>query len=203
MVRFHHIDPDFAATNGSGRAISTLSQRWLWPALLVAASASASFAFTCVTPFAALAVVATATLPLRDALLTVAAIWLTNQAVGYGVLDYPWSMESASWGIAIGTAALISAGAAAAVRLTLQGQAVLAFAAALGAAFASYEVCLYLFSFILGSGEEAFASSVVARLALLNAVWAIALTALYEGWQLARAAGWVPAFRGMRIAARQ
>ena len=44
-------------------------------ALLTAACALASFAFACATPFAAFAVIAAATLPLRPALLVTLAAW--------------------------------------------------------------------------------------------------------------------------------
>jgi hypothetical protein len=198
MARSRHLGAEPAATSAREQAIGAIRPRWLWPALLVAASASISLVFACAVPFAALAVVAASTLPLRQALLTVAATWLANQALGYGVLGYPWSMASVSWGIALGATALISAGTAATARLASR-EHILAFAAALAAAFASYEMCLYLVSFILGGGEEAFAAAMVARIALLNIVWAVALMALHEGWQLVRAVGWVPAFRGVRI----
>jgi hypothetical protein len=195
MARSLHRDAECAATGIREQAIGAIHPRSLWPALLVITSAGTSLIFACAVPFAALAVVAASTLPLRRALLTIAAAWLANQTLGYGALGYPWSMASLSWGIALGATALVSTGTAAAARLAAPRQAVLAFAAAL----ASYEVCLYLVSFILGGGEEAFASAMVARIALLNTIWAIALMALYEGWQLVRAAGWVPASRGVRI----
>src|SRR5947209_18388535 len=74
--------------------------------LLTAASCLASFALACATPFAAFAVIAAAMLPLRPALLVVAASWLVNQGIGFGVLHYPIDATTMAWGIVIGTAAL-------------------------------------------------------------------------------------------------
>ena len=54
----------------------------LFFALLTVACALASFALACATPFAAFAVIAAATLPLRPALLVVAGAWLVNQSIG-------------------------------------------------------------------------------------------------------------------------
>jgi hypothetical protein len=49
--------------------------------LLVTASALASLAFACATPFAAFAVIVAAMLPVRSVLLVVAATWLVNQGI--------------------------------------------------------------------------------------------------------------------------
>ena len=178
------------------------ARQWLWSAVLVGLSAVGSLTLACATPFAALAVVAARTLPPRSVLLTVGGAWLANQALGYGVLAYPWSVESVSWGIAIGAAALICVSAAlAALRLTSRQNVVLALAAGLAVAFGAYELCLYAVGFILG-GQEAFAPAIVARVALLNVVWAVILMAGYEGSRLAAVAGWPLAFPRTRGAAR-
>jgi hypothetical protein len=44
-------------------------------------------AFACITPFAAFAAIAAATLSLRRALLWTVGVWLANQAIGFGLLD--------------------------------------------------------------------------------------------------------------------
>ncbi len=51
--------------------------------LLVAAGFLSSVTFECVTPFAAFAALAAATMPLPRALAMTAAIWLANQALGF------------------------------------------------------------------------------------------------------------------------
>src|SRR5919197_176952 len=99
---YPHSDLRPAIGRTHSETASARVKAWLWPALLVAASAVGSLVLACVMPFAAVAVVAVGTLPVRSSLLTVAAVWLANQALGYGVLGYPWTADSALWGLAIG-----------------------------------------------------------------------------------------------------
>src|SRR6516165_10933528 len=70
-------------------------------ALLAVSCALASFALACATPFAAFAVVAAATLPLRPALLVVTGAWLVNQSIGFGALHYPIHASTIAWGFTI------------------------------------------------------------------------------------------------------
>jgi hypothetical protein len=113
-------------------------------ALLTAACALASFAFACATPFAAFAVIAAATLPLRPALLGTLAAWLVNQAIGFGFLHYPLDATTLAWGVAIGGAALAATAASAGIlRLTERTGAVVALGAALIGAYAAYELVLF------------------------------------------------------------
>src|SRR5215467_3534558 len=86
--------------------------RPVWLGLLVTISAAITTVFTCVTPFAAFAVVAAATVSRRDAVMLAVALWLTNQAVGFGLLYYPWTASTFAWGAALGVAAVIGALAA-------------------------------------------------------------------------------------------
>lgn len=76
--------------------------------LLVGACALASLVLACATPFAAFAVVAAAMLPAGPALLVVAAAWLVNQAIGFGMLHYPIDTNTVLWGLIIGVAALVA-----------------------------------------------------------------------------------------------
>src|SRR5260370_35359856 len=84
-------------------------------ALLTVSCALASFALACATPFAAFAVAAAATLPLRPALLVVSAAWLVNQSIGFGALRYPIDASTIAWGFVIGAAALAATAASPAV----------------------------------------------------------------------------------------
>jgi hypothetical protein len=158
---------------------------WGWPALLIAISMIGSLLLACATPFAALAVIAATTLARRGALLVVAAIWLTNQAVGYGVLFYPLNIDSLAWGVAIGLAALAATATASLVAGRSHRSPVVTLAAALALAFATYEGGLMLAALLLGS-EEAFAAPIVGQLALLNAAWMIGLAAVNGAWRRAR-----------------
>ena len=145
--------------------------------LLTIACALASFAFACATPFAAFAVVATAMLPLQAALVVMLATWMVNQAIGFGALHYPFDINTALWGFAIGVAALI---ATATSKLILRSLARIgspvALTLALIGSYASYEVALFAFTPALG-GAGAFKLAIIARLGLLNLPWLIGLVA--------------------------
>ena len=93
---------------------STHLTTMLWPAILVVAAVVGSLALTCVIPFAAFAVATAGTLRLRSALGTMAVMWLINQAVGFGALGYPWTLNTVLWGLAIGAAGLSATFAASA-----------------------------------------------------------------------------------------
>jgi hypothetical protein len=162
-----------------------VSTRWLWPTLLVAVTAVASLAFACVTPFAAIALVAARTLRGRAALLTIAAVWLANQAVGFAALDYPRDAETLAWGVAIGVAAVASTMAAAALMRRFHAAPMaLSLIAGFAASFAVFEAVLFATALILG-GTDTFAPAIVGELLLLNGAWAIALIAVHEVWRRA------------------
>lgn len=148
--------------------------------LLVAACASTSLIFACATPFAAFAVLAAAIQPLRPALLTIVAVWLVNQAIGFGILHYPRTPDAAAWGLLIGLAAGMATVAAAQIfhRVVSLGRFAI-YPIALIASFAVYELCLLAATPVLG-GADAFALDIVGRIAFLNAVWLAPLVALYE-----------------------
>jgi hypothetical protein len=84
--------------------------------LLTVSCGLASFAFACATLFAAFAAFAGAILPLSAALAVVVTAWIINQAIGFGVLDYPVELNTFLWGFAIGAAALIATAVSTLVR---------------------------------------------------------------------------------------
>jgi hypothetical protein len=147
-------------------------------ALLTASCVLASFALACATPFAAFAVLAAALLPLPTALLVMAAVWIVNQAIGFGVLGYPLDAKTLFWGVAIGAAALISTAVA---KLVLRSLAL-----ALVGAYASYELVLFAFTPALG-GAGSFTLAVVARLGFLDLLWLVGLVAACEVFRLLNA----------------
>jgi hypothetical protein len=148
--------------------------------LLVAASLCASLLFACATPFAAFAVLSAAMLPLRPALVTIGAVWLVNQAIGFGLLGYPMAADAAMWGLTIGVAALVATAVAVTVMRRLHGiDRFAAYPVALVASFAAYELCLWAMTPVLG-GAEAFALDIVGRLAFLNAAWLAGLVGVHE-----------------------
>src|SRR3546814_495668 len=153
---------------------------WLWPVLLVVASTLGSWALACVTPFAALAVIAAYTLAPTRAMLVMAGIWLANQGVGYGILDYPLTFDSLLWGLAIGAAALGATLVAVAIwPMLARCNPLLRLATGLAAAFALYEGSLFLVALALG-GLETFSLPLVCSLALQNVAWSTRLAARAE-----------------------
>jgi hypothetical protein len=149
-------------------------------ALLTVSCALASFALACATPFAAFAVIAAATLPLRPALLVVTGAWLVNQTIGFTALHYPIHASTVAWGFVIGAAALAATAASAVVLRTLpQNRTPIVLAITLACAYAAYELTLLAATPFLG-GAGAFTMTIVARLGLLNIAWLIGLVAACE-----------------------
>jgi hypothetical protein len=148
--------------------------------LVTAACVLASLAFACATPFAAFAALAGVMLPLSAALPVVAAAWVVNQAIGFGVLGYPMEMNTLLWGLAIGVAVLGATAASALVpRLLSAASRAATLTFALIAAYAVYEIVLLAFGLALG-GSGAFTITVIARLGLLNVLWMLGLVAVCE-----------------------
>jgi hypothetical protein len=148
--------------------------------LLTLACVLASLAFACATPFAAFAVLAAAALPLSSALPVVMAVWIVNQAIGFGALHYPVDAATILWGIVIGAAALAgTAAAAAALRFSRGATRFAAPGFALAAAFSVYELLLFSATPFLG-GEGAFTAEIVVRLGALNVLWLTGLVAASE-----------------------
>ncbi len=159
--RFHPVEPRFASI--------------FCFALLTVSCALASFALACTTPFAAFAVAAAATVPLRPALLVVSGAWLVNQSIGFGALHYPIDASTIAWGFVIGAAALAATAASAAVlRALMPNRPPLGLALALVCAYGAYELTLFAATPFLG-GAGVFTKAIVARLGLLNIVWLIGL----------------------------
>jgi hypothetical protein len=139
-------------------------------AILVSMSIAFSLGLACAVPFAALAAVAALTLGRRDALLLVGLAWLANQAVGFGLLHYPWTADTLGWGLAllaVSVLATLGAGMFAA-RFEARGRMGVALVVFLSA-FALYEGSLVVVTLALGSGTEALAPNVIAEIFILNA----------------------------------
>ncbi|HUN52891.1 MAG TPA: hypothetical protein VMU42_17330 [Candidatus Sulfotelmatobacter sp.] len=156
------------------KQLTAVALNWrhqLWLVLLVAASVAFSFGFACAVPLAAFGAVAALTLSRRDALLFIAAVWLANQIVGYGFLNYPWDAISLAWGAALGIVALLATLAArwTAFRLDRAGHAAV-WCLAFLAAFAVYEGALFVVAATALGGTEDFAPAIVGRIFSINAL---------------------------------
>jgi hypothetical protein len=159
----------------------TAWRRRFWLGLLIAASAALSMAFTCITPFAAFAVIGATSLSRGNAVGLTVVLWLANQAVGYGVLHYPWTARSFAWGVAIGGAAVM--GTLAAHWTVARLGAFRSSVQALGAfvpAFALYQLTLYAVAVSILGGVGAFVPAIVGRVFLVNAVTLVCLHGLEQ-----------------------
>ena len=156
------------------------SIEWGWVVLLVAVGFLSSVTFACVTPFAAFATLTAATMRPSAALAATAAIWLTNQVLGFLALGYPLDGSTFAWGVAIGVAALLAT-LAAAVIIDIRYRAHwLQVLGAFAAAFLVYEGSLLLATAGLG-GAQNFSLAIVAKLALSDAGWLIGVIILRHG----------------------
>jgi hypothetical protein len=152
--------------------------------LLTAACALASFAFACVTPFAAFAVIAAATLSLPAALVVVGGTWIVNQAIGFGVLHYPLDASTMLWGAVIGAAALAATfSAVVTLRWLPRLSTPIVLGVALLAAYAAYELVLFAATPLLG-GAGAFTAEIVGRLGMISVFWLVGLHAACKSFRL-------------------
>ncbi|MBS0222728.1 MAG: hypothetical protein JSR91_18525 [Proteobacteria bacterium] len=141
------------------------------------ATIASSLAFACAAPFVALATLAARNMRRQEALLLMVAVWLANQVVGYGFLDYPRTVDSFGWGAALGIAAVVSAMAAIEMNgRPLRTGPVLGTLVAFVAAFVAYEGVLMAATLVLPSGAEAFSPRIMLYVLEVNV---LALVGLY------------------------
>jgi hypothetical protein len=157
---------------------STKAVNALWIVLIVTSGICLSTFFACATPFAALTTLAALKLGRRDAITVIGLVWLANQAIGYGLLGYPWTWDSAAWGLAIG--ASVGLAFLAARGLSTTRPAPLAVSLPFVAAFAAFELGLYVAGFALPGAEAAFSASIVGHVFLINALTICGLTVAYQ-----------------------
>jgi len=164
------------------------ARRTAWIAVLTAAAILFSFAFACATPFPALAALAALHLRKSDALALTGIAWVANQAIGYGLLGYPQTLDSFAWGGVIGVSAFAATAAAfGAESFTRRAGRLVAATVSFAAAFTVYESALYSATVFLSSMPEAFSVAVVMYILRVNAFAFIALS-LVQG--LAHSLGW-------------
>ncbi|MFY9656204.1 MAG: hypothetical protein WAK01_06415 [Methylocystis sp.] len=131
--------------------------------------------FACAVPLAAFAAISAISFDRRSALLATGAVWLANQAVGFGFMHYPLDGETLAWGGALGLMALLSCEAAGLTNRRVSGLA--GAAAAFLAAFVAYEGSLLLIDAAIGLLEHVDALGTL-RIFLINAcafggLWAL------------------------------
>lgn len=153
----------------------------LWIALLTAASLLFSLTFACATPFAALASLAAVNMRRRDAVILVGSVWLINQMVGYGLLHYPHTASSYTWGVAIGIAAFLALAAGSGVaHLSRQAGWAVTLMVVFAGALVAYEGALYATALLMGSGDGAFSATIVLHILKINMLAVAGLMALHR-----------------------
>lgn len=152
----------------------------LWVALVAALSIGGSFALACAVPFAAIAALAAITMDRGNGLTLVIVAWLSNQAIGYGFLDYPQDANSFAWGGALGLSAVAGFVAARAVS-SVKASQFLSIAVAFTAAFVAYEASIYAAGLVLGGTEGAFSVEAVTYILMINAAAFAGLVVLHRG----------------------
>ena len=157
-------------------------RRPVWMLLLVGASVAFSFGLACAMPFAAICAVVACTLPRRDAFYVAGAAWLTNQAIGFGFLHYPWTANCLGWGIAIGLSALLCTLVAQWVsHRLLHWHPLMGCVVAYGTAFAVFEAALAVSAVMLG-GLESFTPRILAGIFGINTLaWVVFLALSWVG----------------------
>ncbi len=144
------------------------------PAVLAATTLSGTVVLACMMPFAAIAAIAALFLPGRHGVVAIGLCWLGNQALGFGLMGFPWNAATFAAGLSLLGACLVAFAVARAAGE--KGGPVLAFLAAFGAFEAS------LFAYALAFGDVAmFAPGIVGLIALNDGLW---FAGLWLGWQV-------------------
>jgi hypothetical protein len=152
-----------------------------WLAILVAASLALTLGLACAVPFAAFAATAALTLTRRQALAAILAVWLTNQLVGFTVLDYPWTADAFAWGAVLGVVVILATLAGQwTVRLSTGAARAIANTATFLVAFAVYEAALFTVSATLLGGTEIYTAAIQGRIFAVNAVAFVGLLLLHR-----------------------
>lgn len=158
---------------------TTRAARRIWTAILTTAAIGATFALSCITPFAALAVALAGTVGLRASLRVMTIVWFANQVIGFGFFHFPLTVNAFLWGIAIGVAALGATVVASVAMKYTASAAPIRLGFVLLLTFAIYEVTLLAAAIFLG-GFETFQLSIVGQLAWINAASLAAMIVLNE-----------------------
>ena len=161
-------------------APTTSAARLIWMAILTIAVIGATFALSCVMPFAALAVALAGTVGLRASLRVVAFVWFANQVIGFVFFHFPLNETTFLWAAAIGIAALITTAVASIVmKYAASAPVPLRLGITLVLSFAIYEATLLPVGIIL-NGLDTFRPSIVAQLGWINLASLVAMVVLNE-----------------------
>jgi hypothetical protein len=165
---------------GADLAATANTARFTWMAILTVAVISATFALSCLTPFAALAVALAGTVGLRASLRVMTLVWCANQVIGFVFFHFPLTANTFLWAAAIGVAALVTTVVAAvAMKYGGAASALLRLSVALVLSFGIYELTLLPAGVVL-NGLATFRPSIVAQLGWINAAALVGMIVLNE-----------------------
>ncbi len=150
----------------------------VWAGILATTSVGGSLALACMFPFAAIATLLAATLPLRKAIFWMGGAWLGNQLVGYLILGYPQTANSFGHGAAIGLTALATLCIAHIVMEKRGDRSRMTLIFAYLAAFTAYQALLLFAALFLG-GVQNFMPGVVAMVFQNDVLWFAGLGLLF------------------------
>jgi len=154
--------------------------RFIWMLILALAAIGVTFALSCVTPFAALAVALAGTVGLRASLRVMIVVWFANQVIGFRFFHFPHTPNTFLWGSAIGGAAIVTTVAASlVVKYGSSWATLLRLGITFLISFAVYEVTLLGAAALLG-GFETFKPAIVAQIGFVNAVSLVGMVLLNE-----------------------
>jgi hypothetical protein len=154
-------------------------REFIWLILLPFSSLVFSLGFACATPLAAFGALAAVALSKRDGLILCGAVWLVNQVVGYTLLQYSWNINSVSWALALGGATILAFLSSRWIYRRSKTHYLFRLIAAFIAAFAVFQVSLYLVElFVLGELQDS-AADIVIRVLAINAAAFVGLLALH------------------------
>ncbi|MDB5725940.1 MAG: hypothetical protein JWQ16_2694 [Novosphingobium sp.] len=153
----------------------------LWILLLTLTSTATTLALGCAMPFAALAALAALYLRQRDGLILLLLAWSANQAVGFGLMNYPHDPKTLAWGIGLATAAIGSGVSAYAALARLPHLApVLRTGAAFIAAFVAFKAVVLVWALVLGGVGTTLSPFYASRQFVRDGAILVGLLALYR-----------------------
>ena len=152
----------------------------VWALILALAAIGVTFALSCLTPFAALAVALAGTVGLRASFRIMIVVWFANQVIGFGFFHFPQTPNTFLWGAAIGVAAIVTTVAASLVmKYGSSWATLLRLGITFLISFAVFEMTLLGAVAFLG-GFETFKPAIVAQIGFINAVSLVGMIVLNE-----------------------
>lgn len=146
---------------------ATLLTRLAWLAAFLGATLILTLGLGCEVPLIAFAALCGLRLARRHALLFVAAVWLTDELVGFTAWHYPMTAAGFGWAAAVGVGILAATWAAGLAGRRTAG--VTRFIAAFFSAFAVYEALLWVVDMAAGVRiREAFGPAVLGQVLAIN-----------------------------------